>query len=1093
DDLYAEVTLPEDTDTTGHTLHPALLDAALHPWAREVMGENPESVLLPFSWQGVALHAVEATRVRVALTRTGENTMRLRLTDPTGAPVATVDALTAQAGSVADLTAAADAGGAARAPLHLLEWKPLPASGSPAEVPGGVVVLGADPLGLAETLGAQTHADPATLRAAVAAGAEVPGLVLATFVDDAAHGENASAAEDLPDRLHAVTARALELSQHWLELDWPAGAVVEPRLVAVTRGAVAARPGPEIQDLAASSVWGLLRSAGTEHRNLFALLDTDGAVQEHPEGLAAALTTLLDGDERQLAVRDGGLYAPRLVRADAASEVLVPPKDASFWRLDVHSSGTLGNLALLPAPEAGAPLQQGEVRVSVRAAGLNFRDVLVGLGMYPGDEARIGGEAAGVVLEIGPGVTSVAVGERVMGLFPLGAIGPVAVTDHRWVTRMPQGWTFTDAAVLPVVFLTAYYGLEDLAKARRGESLLVHAATGGVGMAALQLARHWGLEVYGTASRPKWDVLKSLGVEEARIASTRTLDFEDQYRKATGGRGFDVVLNSLTEEFVDASLRLLAPGGRFLEMGKTDIRDADDVQERYADVTYTAYDLMRVEPERVQQMLVELVRLFESGALHRLPVTAWDVSHAPEALRYLSQARHTGKAVLTLPAPPDPEGTVLITGGTGALGSLLARHLVTHHGARHLILTSRRGINAPGATQLHHELTTHGATLRIEACDTTNPHNLTQLLNTIPDHHPLTTVIHTAGTTHDTPLHHQTPQHLHTTLHPKAHTAWHLHHATQNHPLTHFLLYSSLSGLTGTPGQANYAAANTFLDALAHHRHTQGQPATSLAWGLWAESSSLTEKLGDADLARMARDGILPLENAEGLALFDAALTGRQPLAVGVGLDSVALRKRARAGSLPALFGELVGGGRAVRRAVTDAEGTADNGTAVRARLATLTGPERIELLLGLVRGHVATVLGHTDAAGVDAERPFKELGFDSLTSVELRNRLTAGFGLRLPSTLVFEHPTPLALTRHLETALSPAEEDPVAAVLSDLDRIEARMLSLGTGDGGRGRLTGRVRELLVRLEPEGGAAVPLTSASDDEIFDFIDRGLGVN
>ncbi|MYW58228.1 SDR family NAD(P)-dependent oxidoreductase, partial [Streptomyces sp. SID8370] len=1095
EDLYAEIALPEGTDTTGHTLHPALLDAALHPWAREVMGEHADSVLLPFVWRGVRLHAVEATRVRVRLTPVGEDTMRLHLTDPTGATVATVAALTARPGSAADLTAGAGDKAVGRAPLHLLDWKPLPAADAPVPVPGGVAVVGPDPLGLADTLDAVAHAGLGALLAAVRAGAGAPGLVLATFTDEAGPAQDER--DDLPKRLDTLTARALELTQEWLEFEWPADTgTEEPRLVVLTRGAVAARPGPEIEDLAASAVWGLLRAARTEHPDRFALLDVDGGARERPEGLVSALSVLSAGDEFQLAVRDGGVYAPRLVRADAAPEVLVPPADTEFWRLDVRGSGTLGNLALLPAPEAGAALEPGEVRVAVRAAGLNFRDVLVGLGMYPGDEARIGGEAAGVVLEVGTGVTSVAVGDRVTGLFPLGAIGPVAVTDHRWVTRMPQGWTFTDAAVLPVVFLTAYYGLRDLADARVGESLLVHAATGGVGIAALQLAQHWGLEVYGTASRPKWEVLRGLGVDDARIASTRTLDFEERYRELTDGRGFDVVLNSLAQEFTDASLRLVAPGGRFLEMGKTDIRDAAEVRERYGDVTYTAYDLMRVEPERVQEMLVELVGLFEAGVLRRLPVTAWDVSHAPEALRHLSQARHTGKAVLTLPAPPDPEGTVLITGGTGALGSLLARHLVTHHGARHLILTSRRGPHAPGATQLHHELTTHGAHIRIETCDTTNPHHLTQLLDTIPTNHPLTTVIHTAGTTHDTPLHTQTPTHLTTTLHPKAHTAWHLHTHTQTHPLTHFLLYSSLSGLTGTPGQANYAAANTFLDALAHHRHTQGQPATSLAWGLWDERSALTEKLGEADLARMARDGVLPLSNDEGLALFDAALAGRQPLAVGAGLDLAALRARARAGSLPPLFRELTGVSRGVRRAAGGTSGAADSGPPVREQLAVLSGPERLETLLGLVRGHVAAVLGHTDAGGVGSERPFKELGFDSLTSVELRNRLNAALGLRLPSTLVFGHPTPLALARHLLTELAPEQEDPVASVLADLERIEARLVSLDAAEGGRNRLTGRVRDLLLRLETEAAepeAAVSLTSASDDEIFDFIDRELGVD
>ncbi|MET7711430.1 type I polyketide synthase [Streptomyces sp. NPDC005407] len=1100
--LYAEIALPEGTDPAGHTLHPALLDTALHSWAlaRGVLDAadpgREQQILLPFSWQGVQLHAVDATALRVRLAPEGEDTMRLDLADPTGAPVATVTALTARAGALAEFAAAAAGGNSSaqsRTPLHLLEWKPLQATDAVA-APGSVVVLGPDPLGLAEALGAPAHADLASLRAAVEAGSPAPGVVLASFVGDETDGT-------VPDRARALSTRALELAQGWLAQDWPADdGSDDARLVLVTQGAVAARPGPEIQDLAASTVWGLGRSARSEHPGRFALLDLDRALGDRADVAETVVSALLAGDEYQLAVRDGGVYAPRIVRADSASEVLVPPVDTEHWRLDVHSTGTLGNLALLPAPEAGAPLGPGEVRVAVRAGGLNFRDVLVGLGMYPGDEARIGGEAAGVVLETGTGVTSVSPGDRVMGLFPLGAIGPVAVTDHRWVTRMPVGWSFTDAAVIPVVFLTAYYGLVDLAKARRGESLLVHAATGGVGMAALQLAQHWGLEVYGTASRPKWEVLRSLGVDGARIASTRTLDFEEHYRSATEGRGFDVVLNSLAQEYVDASLRLLAPGGRFLEMGKTDIRDAAEVEERFKGVTYTAYDLMRVPPERVQEMLTELVRLFESGALRPLPVTAWDVSHAPEALRHLSQARHTGKALLTLPAPLDPEGTVLITGATGTLGSLLARHLITQHSARHLLLISRRGPQAPGATELTAELTALGAHVRIEACDASDPHALTTLLDTIPHTHPLTTVIHTAGVLNDATLTAQTPQHLDTTLRPKTDAAWNLHHLTTHHNLTNFVLYSSISGLTGTPGQANYAAANTFLDALAHHRHTLGLPATSLAWGLWDESSSMTEGLGDADLARMARDGILPLESEHGLALFDAALSGRQPLAVGVGLDLAALRSRARAGMLPALFGELAGETRgAVRKAAGGSAGPA-GGPTVQERLGALGAGERLELLLDLVRGHVATVLGHTDANGVGTKRPFKDLGFDSLTSVELRNRLNSAFGLRLPSTLVFDHPTPLSLAQHLLTALAPAETDAVASVLADLDRIEARLSSLSAADGGRGRLTGRVRDLLLRLESDGREpeaneteAVSLTAASDDEIFDFIDRELGVN
>ena len=249
---------------------------------------------------------------------------------------------------------------------------------------------------------------------------------------------------------------------------------------------------------------------------------------------------------------------------------------------------------------------------------------------------------------------------------------------------------FAEAASVPVVFLTAYYALSDLAGLRPGRRLLVHAAAGGVGMAAVQLARHWGAEVFGTAGPGKWSVLRTQGFDEAHLANSRTLEFAERFRTATGGEGVDVVLNSLAREFVDASLRLLRPGGHFLEMGKTDIREADEVARRHPDVAYRAFDLQDAGPDRIQEMLGELVALFEQGVLRPLPITTWDVRRAPEAFRYLSQARNVGKIVLTVPAPLDPDGTVLITGGTGTLGGLVARRLVHEHGVRHLLLTSRQ-------------------------------------------------------------------------------------------------------------------------------------------------------------------------------------------------------------------------------------------------------------------------------------------------------------------------------------------------------------------------------------------------------------------
>ncbi|MFC6697880.1 SDR family NAD(P)-dependent oxidoreductase [Streptomyces thermocoprophilus] len=608
--------------------------------------------------------------------------------------------------------------------------------------------------------------------------------------------------------------------------------------------------------MAQAAVWGLVRTAQAENPGRFTLIDIDGS-----EGGARALAAALAAEEPQLAVRDGRALVARLRRA-VRRELPVP--EAPAWRLETGGDGTLDGLALVPHEEALRPLAEGEIRVGIRAAGLNFRDVVVALGLVPG-LTGLGGEAAGVVLETGPGVTGFAVGDRVMGLVQQAdAYGPVAVADSRTLARIPDGWTFAQAASVPAVFLTAYHALVELAGLKAGETVLIHAATGGVGMAAVQLARHLGAEVYATASRPKWPTLRAMGFDDTHIASSRDLDFEKHILDVTGGKGVDVVLDSLAGEFVDASLRALGDsGGRFVEMGKTDIRDPKKVADRHPGVDYRAFDLQSMEPEHLQAMFGELMRLFEAGGAH--PAPADRLGHPPrppEAFRHVSQARHTGKVVLTLPRPIDPHGTALITGATGTLGRLVARHLVTHHHIRHLLLTGRRGLDADGMPELVTELENHGATVTVEALDITDHHTLTTLLDNLT--HPLTLVVHTAGLIDDGILAQQTPDRLHHVWQPKTHAAHHLHHLTTHHDLAHFVLFSSIAGTLGNAGQANYAAANAALDALAHHRHHQGLPALSLAWGLWAEASGMTGHLGETELRRMARDGVGALGAEEG-------------------------------------------------------------------------------------------------------------------------------------------------------------------------------------------------------------------------------------
>ncbi|MFI9276271.1 type I polyketide synthase, partial [Kitasatospora sp. NPDC052896] len=364
------------------------------------------------------------------------------------------------------------------------------------------------------------------------------------------------------------------------------------------------------------------------------------------------------------------------------------------------------------------------------------------------------------------------------------------------------------------------------------------------------------------------------------------------------------------------------------------------------------------------------------------------------------------------PTPLDPNGTILITGGTGTLGTLLAHHLATTHHARHLLLTSRRGPNTPTATKLTTELQALGVNITITACDTSNRDELTKLLNTIPTEHPLTAVIHTAGTLHDATIPTLTPTHLNTVLTPKIDTAWHLHDLTKNLNLTAFVLYSSIAATLGSPGQANYAAANTYLDTLATHRHTQGLPATSLAWGPWQQQAGgMTATLADQDHARLRRTGLLPIPVDRALAMFDAALASGQALNVAALFDTGRLRAT---GTVPALYRGIV---RATPRRV--AQSGAPGGAPVLEQLRGRDRAEQEQLVLDLVRGFVATALGHSAPSAVDPTTPFKELGFDSLTAVELRNTLANSTGHRLPATLVFDYPTPAAVARFLLDEMS--------------------------------------------------------------------------
>ncbi|MEU5857123.1 SDR family NAD(P)-dependent oxidoreductase [Nocardiopsis dassonvillei] len=964
DTLLATVALPE-----GHRggafrgPHPALLDAALH--AVLLFGESRDGPpLVPFAWSGMRVPDRDGpppAELRVVLEPLGGDRHRLTAFDERGDLAVGVDELALRPIDAEDLPPAPDE----EPGLYRVRWDPVPAPEPAARVPVGLAALGD-----------------------LAPDAPVPDTVYAELPPRAVYADHDPVPSSVYEGLHAV----LDTVRTWLSEDRFAHA----RLVLVTWRSVSTSPEDRLGGPAASPVWGLLRSVQREHPDRFVLVDSDGSEDSH-RVLPAAATL----GEPQLALRSGRVLAPRLVPAHA-DDVPVPPGPA--WRIEV---GGPDGSALSAAPAAAAPLEGHQVRVAVRAAGA-----------APDVEAsvrRTGAQGAGVVLETGAQVHDLVPGDRVTGLFD-DAFATTAVADRRLLARVPREWGLEEAAAVPFPALTAYHALVDLAAVRPGESVLVHDAARGAGPVAVQLARHMGAHVLATADPRQWPLLVGLGLSEDCLASSRDPGFAAAVREANGGRGVDVVLDTRAGDGVDALMGLLvAPsdgggvGGRFVEMTGTGPRDgAEPPVVDHPGRGYEAFRLADVDAERVGQMLTRVMELFASGVLSPLPVDVHDLRDA-----HLAPTDPDGAVVLAVPAPFPQDGTVLVTGGTGTLGHQVARHLVTGYGVRHLTLISRSGAAARGQDGRTDELRRLGAQVEVHACDAADRDALARLIDSLPGERPLRAVVHTAGVLDDATVLSLDAQRLEAVLRPKVDAAWNLHELTADLDLGAFVLFSSVTGTLGSPGQANYAAANVFLDVLARLRRERGLPALSLAWGLWDEASGMTAHLDGGDLGALGRAGLLPMPVDRALAKMDAALY------LGGDVLVPALLNLGDGADLPILR-ELAG------PAGEDDPGTGGGGEPPLSRrsLTGLAPAERGRLLLTEVRERTALVLSRQDAGQVPADRPFRELGLDSLTGVELRNRLGAASGLRLPATAVFDHPTPRALARFLEGLLFPAEPE---------------------------------------------------------------------
>ena len=746
----------------------------------------------------------------------------------------------------------------------------------------------------------------------------------------------------------------------------------------------------------------------------------------------ALLGAILSDHAAASAVRAGSTWEPRL-------EHFSQQRTRHIQHIELVRPGTLDGLEMRPAPRSF--LAPHEVRVQVLATGINFRDVLQTLGMYPGAPAPIGIECAGVVTERGHAVHDLSVGSRVFGFAPASLATEVTV-PAAFLAPVPSDLSDEQAAGIPVAFLTAYYGLHRLAGLRRGEKVLVHAAAGGVGLAAVQLALRLGAEVFATAGSPeKREFIRALGVEH--VMDSRSLAFADQIREITAGRGVDVVLNSLAGEFIPASLDVLAEGGRFLELGKRDILTVETAADRRPDVRYHAYDLgadALADHGLMRPMMNDIIAALADGSVKPLPVTTYPLAQVSDAFRLMARAGHIGKIVIrvartsrtTTESLVTPDGTYLITGGLGYLG-LQTAHWLASKGARHVVLVGRR---PPTAANLE-TIQSLGISIRTVEADSGDRTAMTDLIGELA--HSLRGVIHAAGVTEDGVLVNQTWERCSRVLHGKAHGAFLLHELTRDLPLDFFVLYSAAGLVLGASGQGVYPAANAELDSLAHARRAAGLPALSVGWGLWAGGMAGTTQ------GVWESRGLSPIEPAHGFAQLERLLREDATYALVLPIDWRRFLSQLPSGVDRRMFAAFAQSSTSTASSPTRPTVADHLGT----RLAGLPAGQRREALLSHLADRALQVIGLAADTSVNPAAPLKQLGLDSLMAVELRNMLTRSIGKPLPVTVLFDYPTLDALADHLahvmnlDLATTPSPSTPTASrVQPGPSRSEVHSLS---------------------------------------------------
>ena len=1063
--VYADVALPSSAKQGSRRLllNPVMVDIAMQALgattaARDLAAEDGDgpAIVLPVRLAGVRVfgdvtEGVRAVATLRATSRPDRYIGRVVLTGPDGRVLLVIDevdmAVLQARGAANEITSR----------LFTLEWEPVPLDTGGQERSdtgmGGagsldaLLVIGDGSLlsGLPATTHCQVLPDTAQLQAALARK-DIRWDAIAVVCPPRSADEALTGSQ----QLELAESRTLMVAEIVRTIS-QAGARNSPRLWLVTRGAAQLESDDRVT-LAQTELRGMARVLTFEHPELRpTVVDVDSEGTGVADALVAELLASPDHDE--VALRNGARYVHRVVPAPTtpAGTLAVETRHTvsdlggdTAVRLQVDHAGRLDGLMVHTVnrtqPEAG------QVEVRVLGAGLNFSDVLKAMGLYPGLDGQapvIGGECVGIVTALGAGVDSVKIGQRVIAFGP-GTFGSHLTTLADLVIGVPDEMPDREAATFGVAYLTAWHSLCEVGRLAPGERVLIHSATGGVGLAAISIAKMVGARIYATAgTEAKRALLRDLGVDY--VGDSRTVDFADEILDATDGHGVDVVLNSLAGEAIRRGVAILAPGGRFIELGKRDVH-ADAALGLAAlakSGSFAVVDLdlnMKLQPARYGRLLGEILQHVIEDRLKALPVTEFSLVDAVDAFRLMASGGHVGKIVISVPvdgsitavAPPTPlplvrpDGGYIVVGGMGGLGFVFAQWLVDR-GAGLVVLNGRSTPNAEVRAAID---TLNAGHSRVEVVtgDIAEPGTAARLVAAVADagFEPAG-VLHSATVLADEIVLNMTESAAARVFAPKVAGSWWLHEATADLDLDWWMTYSSASSMLGSPGQGAYAAANAWVDGLVAHRRAGGLPAVGINWGPWA----------DVGRAQFFADlGFTMITSEQGLAAMELVLAADRAQTGVFSLDARQWFQSFPAAERSSLFANLAGETSIEHR----------GGGRMRAELDAMEPGARPARLASAIADEVRAVLRSTEA--LDHDHAMEALGLDSLMALELRNRLEASLGITLPVALVWAYPTIAGLATALceRMGYEPVADGPSAAAVlpepalsdNELDLLDA-------------------------------------------------------